>query len=396
MSPQYNNWGDDLGMGLAQLGQGLSQLEQDYRRRKMEMLDFLIKSQGGDYKAAAAMAQKDPKLSKAWRYITGSDPNPESMQYSFKEQQERQSAAEGQKAYDDIAKKYGPAVAHAVKSNPNLMQGVMQVMMLPEDQQTEALQGLLGKANLTTYSKILDLGGVVDPEVLGKMGVYYPNKVPTSMGQAGITEAMAQWMNPATAVTALPAALQNVPYLFTNPEPMPGARASRYGVLERQGDVRLEQKQQEVDIKKVAEERKKEELSIKWQKYANVDLPRARAYINRMAQLAQKETQDIKSGISGLPKQTAAMVALEAKAEISDLDAKKDIWVALQKNEFAEPDDVAKAQAQYEDAKKKLQDKISSILNRNVQKTDSAQNAPATPKTDATSTGGSTKRAVIP
>lgn len=85
---------DDFISGAMAFGEGLQSLEDRLRKRHEDKLRLLVEQQGGDWRRAAEVAQKDPKLSKSWRYILGSEPNPESIPstYQLTDEEKAESA----------------------------------------------------------------------------------------------------------------------------------------------------------------------------------------------------------------------------------------------------------------------------------------------------------------
>lgn len=84
---------DDFISGAMAFGEGLQSLEDRLRKRHEDKLKLLVEQQGGDWRRAAEVAQKDPKLSKSWRYIFGSEPNPESIPSTYQLTDEEKAEA---------------------------------------------------------------------------------------------------------------------------------------------------------------------------------------------------------------------------------------------------------------------------------------------------------------
>lgn len=80
--------------GMAAFGEGLQSLEDRLRKRHEDKLKLLVEQQGGDWRRAAEVARKDPKLAKSWRYITGMEPDPEAIPstYQMTDEEKAESA----------------------------------------------------------------------------------------------------------------------------------------------------------------------------------------------------------------------------------------------------------------------------------------------------------------
>lgn len=80
--------------GMAAFGEGLQSLEDRLRKRHEDKLDALLKQQGGDWRRAAEAARKDPKMAKSWRYIYGTEPDPEAIPstYQMTDEEKAESA----------------------------------------------------------------------------------------------------------------------------------------------------------------------------------------------------------------------------------------------------------------------------------------------------------------
>lgn len=84
---------DDFISGAMAFVEGLQSLEDRLRKRHEDKLRLLVEQQGGDWRRAAEVARKDPKLSKSWRYILGSEPNPESIPSTYQLTDEEKAEA---------------------------------------------------------------------------------------------------------------------------------------------------------------------------------------------------------------------------------------------------------------------------------------------------------------
>lgn len=79
--------------GMMAFGEGLQSLEDRLRKRHEDKLDALLKQQGGDWRRAAEVARKDPKLSKSWRYVYGMEPDPEAIPSTYQMTDEEKAEA---------------------------------------------------------------------------------------------------------------------------------------------------------------------------------------------------------------------------------------------------------------------------------------------------------------
>jgi hypothetical protein len=184
-----------VGEGLAAIGHGLYQLENDLRDRAKRKIDIILQQSGGDWTQAAPIIQNDPNLRNAFRKAYGVDFDVNRIQKSIEQRIKEQKLAQEEGDYTAKTKARGyaeertnPLLAYTM-TQPESAGAAIQynpwVYLNPGQQTQAAMQktnvALDPNEALRAVNMALNMYGTVDmlsPEVLKAAG-YNPN----SMGQ---------------------------------------------------------------------------------------------------------------------------------------------------------------------------------------------------------------------